>query len=170
MTIDIERLKHDLDYWLQVAPEGATHYREESPCPWLRAEPLSYFRKDQWVDYGTCHWGSGHIADAIPRPSPAWDGSGLPPVGVECEALRKGTACWRSFRPVAYDGHYVFGYENGYPDAYRLDLHEFRPLKTEKERVVGAAMKIGGLRARDGAKEVYGALYDAGMLKEPTND
>ena len=40
-----------------------------------------------------------------------------------------------------------------------------KPTQTEREQALEKCMSVEGLRARDGAKEDYGSLYDAGLLK-----
>lgn len=40
-----------------------------------------------------------------------------------------------------------------------------KPIPTEREKAIESCMAVGELRARDGAEEVYGRLYDAGLLK-----
>ena len=177
MTIDIERLQHDLDYWNKHAPEGATHYG-----------PAGKFHFEAWfknVSGGPAQvmltsdsnrlWHSGLLMDAplIPRPSPAWDGSGLPPVGVECEISTNGGAGFRVGCVDAYNrdkSAAMFDF-CGIMDCASLDHCLFRPLKTEKERVVEVAAQVAGY-GKDATivPIVIGRLYDAGMLKEPTND
>jgi len=89
MTIDIERLKHDLDYWNSVAPEEATHYIIDDDGKsrhviqpgfyldegdtWWQCDGYSYWRKD-----------TVNPLTSIPRPALLWDGEGLPPIGSEC--------------------------------------------------------------------------------------
>lgn len=171
MTIDIERLKHDLDYWNKHAPEGATHYiiddndsefaiqstfyRDEGD-KWRECNSQSYWRKN-----------TNNPLTVIPRPSPAWDGSGLPPVGVECEISTNGGAGFRVGCVDAYNrdkSAAMFDF-CGIMDCASLDHCLFRPLKTEKERVVEWAMDAAnfGENMRRGIE----ALYDAGALKMP---
>jgi hypothetical protein len=110
MTIDLERLAVDADYWDEVAPEGATHFMHtEKFVKWVFGV--------EWVFYASsgrewkkthCNWmlkqylndGTFVLAKAdVPKPHPTdtqpaeseakipaeWDGEGLPPVGTECE-------------------------------------------------------------------------------------
>ena len=44
--------------------------------------------------------------------------------------------------------------------------HALAPAKSERDWAIDEMIKVGGLRVRDGAKEVFGRLYDAGMYKE----
>ena len=176
MNIDIERLKTDLDYWLSVAPEGATHYGEQFPCPWLREEPASYFREGQWVIYRTVYRGKEQISESIPRPT--WNGEGLPPIGVECEGdadTRPGD--YEPCIPIYHDStagelqHTTVAlFQNSHGNFTNPEwCTDFRPLKTEKERVVEAAMQTSRLVLYPGAtpERMLEALYDAGYLKMP---
>lgn len=86
MTIDIERLKHDREYWDSVAPEGATHFQPDKgkSFSWYDIEKKKVFCNpgNRWIE----SWSPKEYWDSlIPRPSPTWNGEGLPPVGVECE-------------------------------------------------------------------------------------
>lgn len=66
---------------------------------------------------------------------PAWNGGGLPPSGVECEArLRCNDGEWFLFRCVGVDCGVAFGWAG--KDAVTLGKgsYEFRPLRSEAER------------------------------------
>lgn len=43
-------------------------------------------------------------------------------------------------------------------------------LKSERELFIDTAMSVGCLRARDGAKDVYGSLFDSGKFKRVIKD
>jgi hypothetical protein len=94
MTIDLERLAVDADYWNEVAPEGATHFMHtEKFVKWVFGV--------EWVFYASsgrewkkthCNWmlkqylNDGTFVLAKPA-AQEWDGKGLPPVGTECEVI-----------------------------------------------------------------------------------
>lgn len=178
MNIDIERLKTDLGYWNSVAPEGAEALiDEELFAKWDGDTELQY-RKGAWRE-NTNPWSIQRYKDAgvhdiVERPSPAWDGSGLPPVGVECEAWFAANE-WVKGLIVAHDEVdgvkvAVFRYGEKYVGFTSCCL---RPLKTEKERVVEAALALdeyprgqsaGGMMSR---KDFCAKLYDVGALKMP---
>lgn len=46
----------------------------------------------------------------------------------------------------------------------RAGVYRIKP-KSERELFIEAAMSAGGLRARDGAEDVYGSLFDSGKFK-----
>ena len=100
-----------------------------------------------------------------------WHARGeLPPVGAKFEVYfpNDSTPAWNA-GAVAYKSkeHVILKFDDGeenYYDASSLKkIAKFRPLRTEREKFIEAAMRVGELRARDGAKEVYSRLFDAGF-------
>jgi len=120
MDIDIERLKVDKSLW----PEGAM---------WA---VISKSKKVRF--YGNV---DESIEDScIPRPpkkaqEAEWDGSGLPPVGVECELLRG-----KEWVPVEITGKgkrvTVFRRlcNAGLEEITEADATEFRTIRTKQQR------------------------------------
>jgi hypothetical protein len=111
MTIDLERLAVDLDYWDEVAPEGASHLIDEftftkweygqefswdigRDAAWVANDPiypLSRYLKegDKWKVLAKPKTPKSHPTDTQPAESGAqisaeWDGD-LPPEGADCE-------------------------------------------------------------------------------------
>ena len=167
MTIDIKKLKTDLAYWLEVAPEGATHCQPDPEADffWYNHDERAALskRSGRWC---YSHSGEFYWATLIPRPSPAWDGSGLPPVGVECEVCT--AQRWVAAKILYIDGRHCIAIgadQSGASTHYKTQKTQFRPIKTEKERVVEWAMDAAnfGENMRRGIE----ALYDAGALKMP---
>ena len=179
--MDIERLKADPAYWDEVAPEGATHCLPLfSPVTWYR-------RTSKGWQFWTCFselWMHTdilvHLLEGlILRPSQTqWRGpeDGLPPVGTVCEA--KYAEDWHRCTVVAHLKDHrgmtdaVFQAEDDWYFHQRPEM--FRPLKSDKERAVDAAMrasgheKVGGFWT--GSLDVYhafGKAYDAGLLRLP---
>ena len=96
---------------------------------------------------------------------PAWDGSGLPPTGCECESKQFSQVDWTKFKVVAVcDGH-VFGFwGNGVSTALDSKMWEFRPLRTEAERKRDAAIEAMQREADEGDNWIYSEheiIYDA---------
>lgn len=100
-----------------------------------------------------------------------WDGTGLPPVGIECEWQDKNTGQWQLVK-VVYASEWVtvireINEEKGddlveiaienYGDDARL---KFRPLRTEAERAIDEMVRLSGVSI--GAAKI---LYDAGYRK-----
>lgn len=108
-----------------------------------------------------------YISALAASQQPVWDGEGLPPVGVECEAR----CCFlgSSWKRIIlkWSNEKQFLYERvreGSPVHYSLayvDQHSFRPIRTESERkreeVVAQIIKGANL-AQDNVAE---AIYDA---------
>lgn len=68
--------------------------------------------------------------------APAWNGTGLPPVGCECEAIHRSSDAWQQIIVVAVNGGAVFGFlaAGGTPCALPVEVYQFRPLRTEAEK------------------------------------
>lgn len=99
-----------------------------------------------------------------------WHARGeLPPVSTQCEWKGLNGGYWVQCEVIdKYQDKemVVFNtgeYRNCRYEILKLDSVEFRPLRTEREKFVEAAIRVGELRARDGAVEVYGRLFDAGF-------
>lgn len=91
----------------------------------------------------------------------AWNGEGLPPVGVECESKQFAQIDWHKFRVVAIENGHVFGFWNDKVGVCLDSNHwEFRPLRTEAERVIDEMVQLSGVST--GAAKI---LYDAGYRK-----
>lgn len=94
-----------------------------------------------------------------------WDGTGLPPVGVECEYRRHkrseqnewftGVVKYASEFTVVIQAHCYPGETVGHPANF-----EFRPLRTEAERAIDEMVRLSGVSI--GAAKI---LYDAGYRK-----
>lgn len=168
MTIDIERLKHDREYWDSVAPEGATHFQPDKgkSFSWYDIEKKKVFCNpgNRWIE----SWSPKEYWDSlIPRPSPTWNGEGLPPVGVECEIAMISA-------PVKIVAHVKEGEDTiavyqclKENDWGAHSANKFRPLKTEKERVVDYWLAKMPYPVGKSTKMDIDALYDAGALKMP---
>jgi hypothetical protein len=92
MTIDLDRLAVDADYWNEMAPEGATHFMySEKFVKWVDGVELSFYVSSErkWKK-SFCSWSLQQYIDCgnymIAKPTkPAaqeYDGTGLPPVGA----------------------------------------------------------------------------------------
>lgn len=72
----------------------------------------------------------------IERPAAEWDGQGLPPVGIECEAVYESGA-WHRVKVIGHDeGRIVFrwmeGRDKGRYGACAISVY-FRPLRTAEQ-------------------------------------
>lgn len=113
------------------------HHTGNSPMYFWRGEwvmPLSSDHKESIVTY----W--QYKAALAASQKPAWNGGGLPPSGVECEArLRCNDAEWFFFRCVGVDCGVAFGWAGKEAVTLGMGSYEFRPLRTEAERKRDAA-------------------------------
>ena len=169
------------------APEGATHYGEalkgRKACWYIIEGRHLYTMLDDGLDK---KWGRRAIDDwdaselipmLISRPTTqSWSGEGLPPDGTVCE-YRVCDGPW-----YKCEIRYTIKHPDGGVIAYCPHLdHEqvlygpyccFRPLRTpeqiaadEREAAIDEMMRHSSLRSRDGARQVFGELYDAGYRK-----
>lgn len=97
-----------------------------------------------------------------------WDGTGLPPVGCECEIqFLKDTppAEWFSFKLIGVHEEIVIVTLDGentwrHISKFSPDKVAFRPLRTEAERAIDEMVRLSGVST--GAAKI---LYDAGYRK-----
>lgn len=96
---------------------------------------------------------------------PAWNGVGLPPSGVECEArLRCNDAEWFLFRCVGVDCGVAFGWTGKEAVTLGKGSYEFRPLRTESEKKRDAAVEAMQREADEGDNWIYSEyeiIFDA---------
>ena len=104
---------------------------------------------------------------------PEWKEGELPPVGTECEVINRDISNpkWEACK-ILFIGNFVAVYtsESCVERVGRLedDLCEFRPIKSHRDKVIEKALDINS-KAKHScmAADVYGMLYDVGMLKMP---
>ena len=124
------------------APEGATHYDTLADvfcnvCGWWENFRYhEFFGQDSW---GTDRYTSRPVEPA----TTAWDGTGLPPVGTECEALWLETPDFggRDFEPVLIKGYFDalpgrqawFSTGEGEDFARLTENVNFRPIRTKAQ-------------------------------------
>ncbi|WP_436596453.1 hypothetical protein [Pseudomonas aeruginosa] len=160
------------------APEGATHWEPSGPSfneGWMKKEGNEWF---YWGE-GPKRWFQGKLSCNVSaereatfeaRPQEAWDGRGLPPVGIECEfSLNVGSIGWAEGRVIGHDGVFaVISHKGKY---YPRNEHGVRPIRTpeqiaaeEREKAVGdMAMSIQGVPYQ--YPTLY-ALFDAGYRRQ----
>ncbi|EPT3124244.1 hypothetical protein ACVQEB_006524 [Pseudomonas aeruginosa] len=172
-----------------TAPEGATHWEPRGIVfgeGWMKkvGNEWSYWLEGSEVWAGVwadCFVSAEREATFEARPQEAWDGQGLPPVGIEAEVIWDGAdiAYFRA-KILAHDeGRVVFrwceGKRKGQYGSYAVlkfgSLPAFRPLRTpeqiaaeEREKAVGdMAMSIQGVPYQ--YPTLY-ALFDAGYRRQ----
>jgi len=180
MTIDIERLAVDLDYWNAVAPEGATHLiNKNNFAKWIdgiKQDFVEYeFKANQW-EPSNYNWslekytkikGFHVIAKPTKPAAPEWDGAGLPPVGCECEVIESDGLMYGQGEL----GEVIAHVENTavIRMSYGLGCFEarhLRPIRSQAERERDTAIDhaFSKLTEFREARQVLGDLYDAGLL------
>jgi hypothetical protein len=191
MTIDLERLAVDLDYWDEVAPEGASHLlNHDCFVKWVDGKEYNFKYKVS-VNWKLCNtpwplerYKSYHFTPVTDKPAAReWDGEGLPPVGIICDVwhLKK---TWRRAGIVAHvmsvEGEKAVWQLVDYSE-WSGDLEDkFRPIRSQAEREREAVI-IAALRAADppADDEIHprqylidslDILYNAGMLRMPDED
>lgn len=90
-----------------------------------------------------------------------WDGTGLPPVGCECERSWAGDK-WLSCK-ILFTSNQIVVVKlkgSGIEDTYNIGDVTFRPLRTEAERAIDEMVRLSGVSI--GAAKI---LYDAGYRK-----
>jgi hypothetical protein len=172
MTIDLERLALDADYWDEVAPEGATHFMySEKFVKWVDGVEWEFYAfSDRVWKEAFCNWslqdyinrGDGcvtakpaapksHPTDTQPTESGAqisaeWDGK-IPPVGWH------GECTWASkvFFPqcvILPNGKVVIEFYGlwEFRNISELDQIMFRPIlsreQRDREEIINAAAKV----------------------------
>jgi hypothetical protein len=194
MTIDVDRLAVDADYWNEVAPEGATHFMHtEKFVKWVFGV--------EWVFYASsgrewkkthCNWmlkqylndgtfvlakPKSHPTDTQPAESGAqisaeWDGEGLPPVGTECEYQPDPVFnewCAGVFL-AEIDGEYFILINGSHQvDRVASNPNQIRPIRSQAEQqkrglVINAALEACGYDASCFA--IAGAPESMDLLNE----
>lgn len=157
-------------------PEGVNYIaQDEGRATWSFIDKPAKDEDDEWMDDSetSYHKLLGHLPEAsdyrtaiVTREqyeATGWDGTGLPPVGVECEykwqndRWRVGKVCYISKHTVLMLE--IFDGEES-ESAYGACDVTFRPLRTEAERAIDEMVRLSGVSI--GAAKI---LYDAGYRK-----
>lgn len=89
----------------------------------------------------------------------SWDGTGLPPVGVECEVSVNGGRSWCTYRATSEKNGARLIEIGNFTEEFQSNNWIFRPLRTEAERAIDEMVRCG---VSIGAAKI---LYDAGYRK-----
>lgn len=168
------------------APEGATHYMpEQTYCVacWVKVIGGHAFysygiKGEEWKSWGG--WNDFKL-HAIPRPSPAWNGEGLPPVGTVCEWKGLLGGYWVECEVVAVSKSQIVlkhaessTYRPGEFEVFSAEplRLEFRPIRTpeqiaadEREAAIEELRKLLSNVACDDYHAAV-AMIDAGYRKQ----
>lgn len=89
-----------------------------------------------------------------------WDGTGLPPVGVECEVSVDGGRSWCTYKAINEKNGARLIEIGNFTEEFQSNNWMFRPLRTEVERAIDEMVQLSGVSI--GAAKI---LYDAGYRK-----
>jgi len=161
------------------APEGATHFdpNDDVGLPWMRLQQGRWRAFDEeyqcWtapLDEDDAFIINNDGAQCIPRPT-EWRGpeDGLPPVGTVCEASRHGG--WAECEIIAHvrssDNRIEAVYQAADDWDWLSSPSNFRPLKSDKERAIDAAVAATILKDGPRIRAALSDIYDAGLLRLP---
>lgn len=109
------------------------------------------------------------LVDARPT-TPSWSGEGLPPVGVECEALYMGQP--QGVVTVRYSGQcmILWSEDRSSEQCGQAEHYLFRPIRTPEqiaadEREKAIDQMVADTQAAHGWAEAFGMLHDKGYRK-----
>ena len=167
------------------APEWATHAMTTDP-KWDGALELKgsirFARLNgvKYVDYSgrdeaVLMIGKKSWVVAQERPTPQWSGTGLPPIGLRCEA--KFTTDWVPFELLYLGTSFVVFKTNFEVSRPRQDFEhsgvEFRPIRTaeqiaadEREAAIHEIAVAMAWHPTRSAKSLAAMVYDAGYRKQ----
>ena len=87
-----------------------------------------------------------------------WDGTGLPPVGVECEVSVNGGRSWCTYRATSEKNGARLIEIGNFTEEFQSNNWIFRPLRTEAERAIDEMVQLSGV-STGAAKILYDARY-----------
>lgn len=90
-----------------------------------------------------------------------WDGTGLPPVGTECEVSVDGGRTWCVYKATSqHNGMRLIEIGN-FTEDFQKDNWTFRPLRTERDKAIDQMIKVFSSNAAPGTTHALVAIYDA---------
>ncbi len=92
----------------------------------------------------------------------------LPPIGYVCEATWGKEVTWHKCLIIP-DSMAAVKSTSGSWILISVDDLKFRPIKSEREKAIEAANEIWMRPELKSKSDVFGALFDAGMLRLPEN-
>ena len=118
------------------APEGATHYvigwgffKLDLAGWFICDDGEKVWRKTPYQSPDNFSW----WGNAVKRPSPAWSGEGLPPVGVECLAFYMGQP--QGVVKIRYSGEWMilWSQDRRAEQCGAAEHYLFRPIRTPEQ-------------------------------------
>lgn len=155
--MDIERLKTDIDYWNEIAPENATHYNIAAGWSWLTSAGWLHCYDseiDGWKELSNSTTALLRLNTSFPKPKPKpkWDGNGLPTAGTVCfvqNTMEEYVRCTIDYIGKSYC---IYTDDNGYEsinpihDDLFITVDEYEKRQAEKRAISEIAeMIIAGM-------------------------
>lgn len=123
-------MSNEIDW--SKAPEGATHCSFSES--WFKHDVsgVYVFVSDSWKKLS---WASWQLDGFSRKPDQEWTGTGLPPVGIDCEYMKRGGAEWFYCTVIAHHdgGAVVAVHEDDLSYSYWNDSGHFRPIRTPEQ-------------------------------------
>lgn len=169
-----------------------------SKIDWSKTPDAQFFVNGSFYKYDQGKWfwsSSDGIWAKTPYESPenfswwgfrveapvAWNGEGLPPVGLPVEWYSDSNTGWQEIVVLAYHGDDAWIQPKGKESMIVGNIANFRPIRTpeqisaekeaerKQESVAAALRAIGGssskITSASNVSDVISALYDAGLIK-----
>ncbi|HHF0618061.1 TPA: hypothetical protein ACPH2G_004579 [Pseudomonas aeruginosa] len=164
------------------APEGATHWETTGPEfheGWMKKEGNKWFYwgrgSEKWLHTPRyCNVSAEREATFEARPQEAWDGQGLPPVGVECEYRHM---IWPEYRrcEIRYiSDESLVAYNDAQEQFYRTCDMLFRRIRTpeqiaadeRRKSIIHLANLLIDSRGHCNEYSQAKAIFDAGYRRQ----
>lgn len=151
-------------------PEGVNYIvQEDGGSVWGFVHEPEKDEDDEWMEIlrtGTHKLlaqlpeASNRATAIVTREQYGWDGTGLPPVGCECEVSVDGGRSWCTYKAINEKNGARLIEIGNFTEEFQSNNWIFRPLRTEAERAIDEMVRLSGVSI--GAAKI---LYDAGYRK-----
>ena len=94
-----------------------------------------------------------------------WDGTGVPPVGVECEVSVDGGRTWCSYKALNERNGMRLIEVGNFTEEFMVNDWTFRPIRTERDEAIEQMLKLVTNYNKTDVIHAIGQLYDAGYRK-----
>ncbi|HCF4141250.1 TPA: hypothetical protein NIE10_006439, partial [Pseudomonas aeruginosa] len=155
--------------------EGATHWKKEGDYWFYWIEGTN-----KWFHGPSCNVSAEREAKFEARPQEAWDGQGLPPVGIECETWHVCKPGDITVRKILFVGQSLVVMSDEFRGEVtgRLEKVQFRPIRTPEQIAAEEREKVAKdmatlMTGHEDHKGEWGCyvilgeiLYDAGYRRQ----
>ncbi|MGU4134981.1 hypothetical protein [Pseudomonas aeruginosa] len=154
-----------------TSPEGATHWKKEGDYWFYWIEGTN-----KWFHGPSCNVSAEREAKFEARPQEAWDGQGLPPVGIECETWHVCKPGDITVRKILFVGQSLVVMSDEFRGEVtgRLEKVQFRPIRTpeqiaaeEREKAISEMLDLyNSAYWPMTSKQFCEILFDAGYRRQ----